>query len=54
MAGFSDMPVIIKAAAGAALGALVGAKLLSRLSGRFIRIGFGIVMVVAAAKMLVF
>ena len=54
MAGFSDMPVIIKAASGAALGALVGAKLLSRLSGKFIRIGFGIVMIAASVKMLLF
>ena len=54
MAGFSDMPVIIKAAAGAALGAFVGAKLLSRLSGRFIRIGFGVVMIAASVKMLIF
>ena len=52
MAGFFDMPVIIKAASGAALGALLGAKLLSRLSGKFIRIGFGIVMVAASVKML--
>lgn len=54
MAGFSDMPVIIKAASGAALGALLGAKLLSRLSGKFIRIGFGIVMIAASVKMLLF
>lgn len=54
LAGFSDVPVIIKAASGAALGALVGAKLLSRLSGKFIRIGFGIVMVAASVKMLIF
>lgn len=54
MAGFSDMPVIIKAASGAALGAFVGAKLLSRLSGRFIRIGFGVVMIAASVKMLIF
>ena len=54
MAGFSDMPVIIKAASGAALGALLGAKLLSRLSGSFIRIGFGIVMIAASVKMLIF
>lgn len=54
LAGFSDMPVIIRAASGAALGALVGAKLLSRLSGRFIRIGFGIVMIAASVKMLLF
>lgn len=52
MAGFSDVPTVIKTAAGAALGALLGAKLLSRLSGRFIRIGFGVVMVIASAKMI--
>lgn len=54
MAGFSDMPVIIKAAAGAALGSFAGAKLLSKLSGRFIRIGFGAVMVAAAIRMILF
>ena len=53
MAGFSDVPVILKAAAGATLGALIGAKLLSKLSGRFIRIGFGVVMVLASAKLLI-
>lgn len=52
MAGFSDVPVILKTAAGAALGALLGAKLLSKLSGKFIRIGFGFIMVIAAARMI--
>lgn len=51
MAGFSDMPVILKTAIGAAVGALAGAKLLSKLSGRFIRIGFGVVMILASIKM---
>ena len=53
MAGFSDFPVILKAAGGATIGALIGAKLLSKLSGRFIRIGFGAVMVIASAKLLI-
>ena len=53
MAGFTDVPVIIKTAVGATLGALIGAKLLSRLSGRFIRIGFGAVMVFASVKLLI-
>ncbi len=53
MAGFSNIPVILKAASGATLGALIGAKLLSRLSGRFIRIGFGAVMIFASAKLLI-
>ena len=51
MAGFSDMPAIIKTALGAVIGAAVGAKLLSRLSGKFIRVGFGIVMVIASIRM---
>ena len=50
--GFSDMSVILKAAGGSALGALLGAKLLSKLSGRFIRIGFGAVMILASLRML--
>ncbi len=53
IAGYSDIPVILKAASGAAIGALLGAKLLSRLSGRFIRIGFGVVMVAASIKLLI-
>lgn len=53
MAGFSNVPVILKAAGGATFGALIGAKLLSRLSGRFIRIGFGAVMVFASVKLLI-
>ena len=53
MAGFADFSVILKAAGGATLGALVGAKLLSKLSGRFIRIGFGAVMVIASVKLLI-
>lgn len=53
MAGFTDVPVIMKAAVGATLGALIGAKLLSRLSGRFIRIGFGAIMVFASVKLLI-
>ena len=36
----------------ATVGALVGAKLLSRLSGKFIRTGFGVVMIIASWKLL--
>jgi len=53
MAGFSNASVILKAAIGATLGAVIGAKLLNKLSGRFIRIGFGAVMVLASAKLLI-
>ena len=50
-AGFADMSLTLKTAIGAASGALIGAKLLSRLSGRFIRIGFGVIMVIASLRM---
>lgn len=50
--GFTDIPTVIKTASGAALGALIGAKLLSKLSGKFIRIGFGGVMVLASLRMI--
>ena len=44
--------IITKCALASAIGALLGAKLLSRLSGRFIRIGFGLVMIVASWKLI--
>ena len=54
--GFSgrlDFPLALKVSAGGVLGGLLGAKLLNKLSGRFIRIGFGAVMVLASAKLLI-
>ena len=51
MAGYSDFPVIFKTALGAVIGAVVGAKLLSRLSGKFIKLGFGVIMVIASIRM---
>ncbi|MBQ3022770.1 MAG: sulfite exporter TauE/SafE family protein [Clostridia bacterium] len=44
--------VIFGSAAAATVGALLGAKLLSRLSGKFIRIGFGVAMIIASCKLL--
>lgn len=44
--------VVIGCAISATAGALLGAKLLSRLSGRFIRTGFGIVMIIASWKLI--
>lgn len=49
--GYSDVPVIIKASAGASVGALVGALVLSKLPPDYIRMGFGAVMVLASVKM---
>lgn len=52
MANLVSLPIIIEGSLSAALGAFLGAKLLSRLSGRFIRIGFGAVMIIASLKLL--
>ena len=49
--GYADMSFIIKTAIGTSVGAFLGAKLLSRLPSRFIKIGFGFVMVIASVKM---
>ncbi len=51
--GYSDMSVIIKTAVGASLGALLGAKLLSKLPPDYIRLGFGAVMVIASVKLFI-
>lgn len=51
ISGHSDLSVIIKAATGAALGAVLGAMLLSKLPPKYIRIGFGVVMVAASFRM---
>lgn len=44
--------VVIECAVAATIGALLGAKLLSRLSGWVIRTGFGIVMIIASWKLI--
>lgn len=49
--GFSDMSVILRTGAGSAAGALLGAMLLSKLPSNYIRIGFGIVMVISSFRM---
>ena len=50
-AGFADFKMILKNAAGGVLGAGVGAKLLTRLPVKYIRAGFGVVMIAAAVRM---
>ena len=44
--------IVVESAIFSTVGALLGAKLLSRLSGRFIRTGFGIIMIVASWKLI--
>lgn len=49
--GHADIPLIIKTASGASLGALLGATLLSKIPPHYIRMGFGAVMVISAIRM---
>ena len=49
--GYANMNFIVKTALGTSLGALLGASVLSRIPSRFIKMGFGAVMVIASVRM---
>ena len=49
--GTFDINLTIQAAIGSIIGGVIGAKLLSKVTGKFLRIGFGIVMLIAAFRM---
>lgn len=49
--GTFDMNLTIQAALGSIIGGIIGAKLLCKVNGKFLRIGFGIVMIIAACRM---
>ena len=49
--GTFDIHLTVQAAIGSIIGGIIGAKLLSKLNGKFLRIGFGIVMIIAAFRM---
>ncbi|OJT80714.1 permease, partial [Clostridioides difficile] len=40
-----------KVAVGSILGGIIGAKLLNKVTGKFLRISFGIIMIIAALRM---
>ena len=49
--GTFDVGLTAQAAIGSIIGGIIGAKLLSKVNGKFLRIGFGIVMIIAAFRM---
>ena len=49
--GTYDINLTIQSAIGSILGGIIGAKLLSKVNGKFLRIGFGIIMIIAAFRM---
>ncbi|MBP3928599.1 MAG: sulfite exporter TauE/SafE family protein [Peptostreptococcaceae bacterium] len=51
MNGTYDFKLTFKVAIGSVIGGIIGAKLLNRCSGKFLRIFFGSVMIIAALRM---
>lgn len=49
--GTYDITLTIQAAIGSIIGGIIGAKLLSKVTGRFLRISFGVIMIIAALRM---
>lgn len=49
--GTFDINLTVQAAIGSIIGGIIGAKLLTKLNGKFLRIGFGVVMIIAACRM---
>ncbi len=50
--GYIDWPLVLESAAGGTVGAIAGAKLLERLPKKYIKAGFGAVMIFAGWRML--
>lgn len=49
--GTYDITLTLKVAVGSIIGGIVGAKILCKLTGRFLRISFGLIMIIAALRM---
>ncbi|MEG2985147.1 MAG: sulfite exporter TauE/SafE family protein [Peptostreptococcaceae bacterium] len=49
--GTYDFNLTFKVAIGSTIGGIIGAKILCKLTGRFLRISFGLIMVIAAVRM---
>lgn len=49
--GTYDLNTTFKVAIGSIIGGMIGAKILSKLTGRFLRISFGFIMIIAALRM---
>lgn len=50
--GTYDIKLTVQAAIGSIIGGIIGAKLLSKVTGKFLRISFGIVMIISAVRMI--
>ena len=51
LSGYIDWGLVWRSALGGVVGAAIGAKLLSKLPKKYIKIGFGVIMVIAGGRM---
>ena len=49
--GTYEFSLTLKVAIGSVIGGIIGAKLLSKVTGRFLRISFGAIMIIASIRM---
>jgi len=49
--GTYDVSLTLKVAIGSIIGGILGAKILSKVTGKFLRISFGTIMIIAALRM---
>ena len=49
--GTYDVGLTIKVSIGSIIGAIIGAKILCKVTGRFLRISFGLIMIIASIRM---
>ncbi|WP_334299831.1 sulfite exporter TauE/SafE family protein [Romboutsia sp. 13368] len=49
--GTYDISLTLKVALGSVIGGIIGAKLLSKVTGKFLRISFGAIMILASLRM---
>lgn len=49
--GTYDISLTLKVAIGSVIGGIIGAKLLSKVTGKFLRISFGAIMIIASIRM---
>ena len=49
--GTYDLNLTFRVAIGSIIGGIIGAKILCKLTGKFLRISFGIIMIIAALRM---
>ncbi len=51
--GTYDLEITFRVALGSVVGGIIGARILCKLNGKFLRISFGMIMIIAALRMVI-